>query len=322
MLLAREAACQTSGLIELNGPFGLELGSYGDLLNLEDTGYFEIGIHATDNQSVTFAFRGEPDQRYATVEKREMNESFVSLSSVPRALQYVSAERLGPRVLQGSAALPASLLEVGSKGEYCAQILAGLGGTQVDAKRRYGGDDQPPLLKAQTEAWLSQVTRPIQLDTENFPNIGVFSLKFRTEEEWIKPTNMGFGISYALPIIVAGLIAPEGALLIVENPEAHLHPAGQSQMGVFLSSIASAGVQVLLETHSDHVLNGVRRAVSELGVLRPESAIAHYFDINQKASIKTLHFSSAGNLNHWPSGFFDQYQLDVQALTKVRRKRP
>lgn len=78
---------------------------------------------------------------------------------------------------------------------------------------------------------------------------------------------MGFGVSYSLPIVLAGLFAPAGSLLLVENPEAHLHPAGQSQMGTFLAVIAGAGVQVIVETHSDHVLNGVRRAIGEKKVL-------------------------------------------------------
>ena len=79
----------------------------------------------------------------------------------------------------------------------------------------------------------------------------------------MRPTNMGFGVSYALPVITAGLLAPAGSLLVVENPEAHLHPAGQSRVGRFLAHLAASGVQVVAETHSDHVLNGVRLAAVE-----------------------------------------------------------
>ena len=92
---------------------------------------------------------------------------------------------------------------------------------------------------------------------------------------------MGFGLSYSLPVVVAGLVAPQrDALLIVENPEAHLHPAGQSRMGTFLATVAATGVQVL-ETHSDHVLNGIRRAIGEHGVLQPADALVHFFDAKE-----------------------------------------
>src|SRR5262249_12397465 len=142
---------------------------------------------------------------------------------------------------------------------------------QVDA-------DAPPLLKAQTEQWLSSVTRRLQIDTETFAGIGVTAIKFRTGEDWVKPTNMGFGITYGLPVILAGLTAGTGGVLVVENPEAHLHPAGQSQMGIFLATMASAGVQIVVETHSDHILNGLRRAIGERRVLAASDAIVHYFD--------------------------------------------
>jgi predicted ATPase len=214
------------------------------------------------------------------------------------------------------------MLEVGCRGEHSAQLLDSLGGMTIEAAR-FGdtGDGQTPLLKSQTEAWLSRITRPIQLDTKSFPAIGTLALRFRTGEEWTKPTNMGFGVSYALPVIVAGLTAAPDALLLVENPEAHLHPAGQSQMGVFLASMAGAGVQVLVETHSDHVLNGIRRAIGELGVLGAERAIVHQFDISESSDHRSLSFSPGGGLSDWPPGFFDQYQMDVAALTRIRRRR-
>ncbi|MGH3693299.1 MAG: AAA family ATPase [Pseudonocardiaceae bacterium] len=89
--------------------------------------------------------------------------------------------------------------------------------------------------------------------------------------------NIGFGFSYALPVIIAGLLAPGGGLLLVENPEAHLHPAGQSRLGRFLARIAGSGVQVVLETHSDHILNGVRLAVADERTINAHDVIVHFF---------------------------------------------
>jgi predicted ATPase len=321
LLLAREGSRQKQGIVKLNGPFGLELGSYEDVLNYETPDRFEIGLFADVDRSETFTFTGAQSDRFAAVH-RKYNSGGAVLSEEPRGFQYLSAERLGPRIHQSSAALPLTLLEVGCQGEHTAQLLDDLGATIVpDARFGAQADDRTPLLKDQTEAWLSRVTRPIQLDTESFPAIGAFSIRFRTGEEWVKPTNMGFGVTYALPVIVAGLTAPPGAMLVVENPEAHLHPAGQSQMGVYLATMAAAGLQILVETHSDHVLNGVRRAIGELGVLNAGDAMIHYFDVDNSIPPQILLFSSGGGVSDWPRGFFDQYQMDVAALTRIRRRR-
>jgi predicted ATPase len=107
---------------------------------------------------------------------------------------------------------------------------------------------------------------------------------------------------------------------MVENPETHLHPAGQSQMGIFLATMAAAGVQVIVETHSDHVLNGIRRAIGEQRILSSEQAVVHYFD-NDGGEPQPLAFTENGGISTWPHGFFDQYQIDVSALTRVRRPR-
>jgi predicted ATPase len=131
---------------------------------------------------------------------------------------------------------------------------------------------------------------------------------------------MGFGVTYALPVILAGLTAEKDGLLIVENPEAHLHPSGQSQMGYFLAAIAASGVQVLVETHSDHVLNGIRRAIGEHRILPASQAIVHFFDADGSVP-QALAFTETGGIDSWPRGFFDQFQLDVAALTRVRRPR-
>jgi predicted ATPase len=129
---------------------------------------------------------------------------------------------------------------------------------------------------------------------------------------------MGFGVSYTLPIVVAAMTATEGGLLIVENPEAHLHPAGQSEMGVFLARMAAAGLQIVVETHSDHIINGIRRAIGNERFLPAARAIVHFF-ADETSNSQPLDFTAAGGIALWPAGFFDQYRLDVQRITTARR---
>ena len=154
-------------------------------------------------------------------------------------------------------------LDVGSRGEFVAQVLASFDRSRVRAGRLESSSTETQIssLLHQTESWMSKIVRPTQIDAEWFPNTSVTRLRFKTpglRAEWTRAPNAGFGISYALPVVVAALRAEVGGLLLVENPEAHLHPAGQSKIGSFLARVAADGVRIFLETHSDHVLNGIR----------------------------------------------------------------
>src|SRR4029079_13492459 len=124
----------------------------------------------------------------------------------------------------------------------------------------------------------------IELRAVTYPDTNMTALRLKRRgvtTEWLRPTNIGFGVTYALPIIVAGLLAAPGSLFLVENPEAHLHPAGQSRIGRFLATLAAAGVQVIAETHTDPARNGVRLAAADPAhPLRHDQAIIQFFHGN------------------------------------------
>ena len=116
--------------------------------------------------------------------------------------------------------------------------------------------------------------------------------------------------------MVAALSANKDDLLLIENPEVHLHPAGQSAIGEFLAEVASAGVQVVIETHSDHVLNGVRRAVKR-GLLASDDITLHFFRPRRENAtdgepqVQSPTLDDNGNIDSWPDGFFDQFDRDM-----------
>jgi len=102
-----------------------------------------------------------------------------------------------------------------------------------------------------------------------------------------KPVNVGFGYSYLLPIVVSGLIAEPGDILIVENPEAHLVPSAQSRIANFLARVSRTGVQVFIESHSEHILNGLRIAVKEKLFGHEETNII-FFEGDKEYSIRKI----------------------------------
>lgn len=328
LLLAREACLPGARNVALNGPYGLELGRAEDVLNfdtVQGNAEIQIGLHCDQGIQASICLDASNDGFLHLPVKHRSKQLPGALSGSSRSFTYLCAERLGPRDILSMSALASDDRGVGVRGEFCAQVLAEGGMREkVAPQRRHPQhpDEGEAFLRYQTEAWLSDIVRPAKIRTIEFQGAAVTALQFQAPgSEWVRAPNMGFGVSFSLPIVLAGLVACEDGLLLIENPEAHLHPAGQSRMGTFLATLAAAKVQVVVETHSDHVLNGIRRAIGESQVLESKNALVHFFDTNPEghATISTLQFTKTGNLSDWPKSFFDQYQIDVAALSRVRR---
>lgn len=181
------------------------------------------------------------------------------------------AERLGTRDYYTYSG---SDTRIGYSGEYVAYVLDRMGKMKVDPQRCLNEEVSTSFLKQQVEAWIDTIIPGIELNTEIHERSNTVSVEFRKrklETSFLQPSNIGFGVSYTLPVIVAGLIAPENSIFIVENPEAHLHPSGQSRLGYFLPLVADSGVQTIIETHNEHIINGIR-----LAVLKKKLTLFHY----------------------------------------------
>jgi predicted ATPase len=231
-----------------------------------------------------------------------------------KRLQYISAERLGPREIYPFT--DASRRDVGARGENAPALLYRFGAEKV--REQLVLDTAPPTLLRQTEAWMRVFFPGCGLDVQLVPNANQVSLGLRTSDAttYHRPQHLGFGLTHVLPILTAALAAQPSQVLLVENPEVHLHPAGQSLMGQFLARVAAAGIQVLIETHSDHVLNGARRAVRD-GLLPPNDVAVHFFHDRDRVAAEGVsqvispRLDSQGNIDHWPEGFFDQFDKDM-----------
>jgi predicted ATPase len=143
------------------------------------------------------------------------------------------------------------------------------------------------------------------------------------ESNRYRPTNVGFGLTYTLPVIVAILAAEPGSLLLIENPEAHLHGSGQRVLAELAALAAENGVQVVLETHSDHVLNGIRVAVHSNRVKR-EAVVVHFFERRRVDSgvghaVVTPTIDENGRIRGAPSGFFDEWDRSLDELIAPKK---
>ena len=134
------------------------------------------------------------------------------------------------------------------------------------------------------------------------------------KENVFSPLNTAFGNSYLLPIIVAVLTAKKGGLILLENPEAHLHPAAQFRLGKLLAMAAEQGIQLIVETHSDHLLNGIRVAAKNGQISSDNVAIQYFVEHDGCHDAQRIVLNNDGELDCWPQGFFDEWEKALDSL--------
>lgn len=191
-----------------------------------------------------------------------------------------------------------------------------------------------PLIE-QVNAWLDEISPGARfcVEQEELGDEELFVVKIGFGEEsdmrQFKPQNVGLGISYALPVLVTILTALPGAIIIIENPEAHIHPRGQSKLGELIARAAAYGVQVFVETHSDHIINGVRVAVRD-GILKPDDVNIAFFERKEQlkenhvddtdteifSEVRNITVDDNGSLSEYPEDFMDEWNNQLMELMK------
>lgn len=235
--------------------------------------------------------------------------------------QYIVADRWGPKDnLPLSENIPHSLW-LGTKGQYIAEVLDKLINKSNNSTSKFSIDTDPRLHEGNDSlflfdhivSWMGEITPGYNLDpgTEPKANISYNSI-IHQSGKLIKSINTGFGYSYSMSIVAALLISSPGDLVIIENPEAHLHPKGQSYLGRLIALTAQAGVQVIVETHSDHLLNGIRVITRLKGDFDPKLFTLYYISQGaEQSNVDKITISKDGKLSNWPDGFFDQQAQDM-----------
>ena len=241
------------------------------------------------------------------------SEQANQFTSLLRGVEYLCAERSGPRDTYPANSNPKDR-NVGIHGEKAPWVLH-QSAEFLPLKGLILNEVQPNLQR-QAEGWLRIFFPGVRLEIlpVQRANSVTLGLRMSDREEFRRPHNVGYGITHTLPIITACLSASEGDIILIENPEAHLHPSGQSKMGNFLARAASAGVQLIVETHSDHILNGVRLAVRGGVIPANNVALQYFFQQDGKAHVISPKLDERGGISDWPEGFFDQLEIDLMEL--------
>lgn len=261
------------------------------------------------------------DYEYSEVIKNQISSKFNF-----RGIHYISADRIGPKLFYSQQSID-GFSSVGHKGEYTVNAIHKFKDQLLEQEFIDAIIDEFEIEEAtlgktvefQTEFWLSQIFGKTKLKTQYVQEANVLTLALANDDKissYFKPTNVGYGFTYALPIIVASLIAKKGEIIIIENPEAHLHPYAQSMIAKLLSLLKYRGVQVFIESHSDHILNGLRISVMDKIITKDDLSIL-YFDKSYSGHCKKIEVDNNGQISDWPQGFFDQAANDLNKLFGV-----
>ena len=266
-----------------------------------------------DNDEISFDICNEEDILEA--KEHEYNLSKISLF-------YLNAERKGPRIV--SFINDIMTYSVGNAGENIGYVLS-----EMDKLQKISGDFRLPedlsiseidRFSANCEEWLNVIIPDTKIRYSVDVEKNITTVMLQNQGEFHLPIATGFGITYVLPIIVQALAASmiKNSVLIVENPEAHLHPLSQSRLGKFLALAAVNGVQVVLETHSEHIVDGCRIQIAKEKQCE-NMKILFFEKRNNKSICKNINIQDDGELEEWPEGFFDQKRTDLRELLEMRR---
>lgn len=245
---------------------------------------------------------------------------------------YLGPLRDDPKAIYAIPALP-NQRDVGLKGEYTAAMLDIYANRMIDYPLPPEGDgkqlkpNRGRLIQA-VQLWLQRMGLAKDVSTAETSKVG-YGLSIRTTErdQPLDLTSVGVGVSQVLPILVMALLAPEGAILIFEQPEVHLHPKVQSILGDFFLGIIACGKQCIVETHSEHLINRLRRRIVEVEDTTLLDLIGIYF-VEREGSVSRFHRvepNEYGAILEWPEGFFDEAENESSAIMRAamakRRKK-
>jgi predicted ATPase len=243
-------------------------------------------------------------------------------------LKYIGPLREEPRRAYLHSGSPSS--EIGQRGEYAAQILW----LEKDAKVQYlPGLYQEPkettLLDAVGHAFESlEITQPIDVKSqESIVYQILFGLMGPEGAKQVTIADVGFGVSQLLPVVLIGVRSEASSLLLFEQPEIHLHPKLQANLADFFLRMALLGKRIVVETHSDHFINRLRRRIAE----DPTDELRDKVNIlfvrpphdGQGATIEAMKVDRYGIIENWPPDFLPESADEAEAifLASLRKRK-
>jgi predicted ATPase len=337
LLAFRQSKSLSSGRLDLRGEY-VKIGSTKDAYyQYAKKLPFATHIKFSNKQEIDLVFDYKIDADFFTgrhaakepFEARDMLEVILSKESLFNDnFQYLNANRIEPQSINlKNYSQVVELKNIGSHGEYTAHYIDTFGNedilldnlihpSSIIEDKESGTKIVVKSLINQVNLWMGEISPNVNLRTTSISSDNVL-LEYVYKQPNLgntnrfKPENVGFGITYSLPIVVSLLKAKPGDLIIIENPESHVHPKGQAQLGKLMALAAMNGVQIIVETHSDHIINGVRVAVKQ-ELIGKDKVVIYYFEKiirsdEQYSIISNIEIDKNGTLSEYPTDMLDEW---------------
>lgn len=283
---------------------------------------FELTIG--NHPKFSWRFPYQKDKEKLTAEHGYTNDQMQYFRNSTKRFQYIRAERIGPKdIYEASSVVVADKRQLGLLGEYAAYYINVFGQEYDVVEKLRHAKATPSNLLSQVNAWMKEISPGVSLNTKYVPEVNKVILDYQFDllgdkTNSFRPKNVGFGISYVLPIVLSLLTAEEGKIIVIENPESHIHPRGQAELGRLIALAASIGAQLFVETHSDHILNGIRVAVKEKLVDRSNVNVMYFekttTEKEQFTRISQIKVDRNGTLSEYPKDFLDEWSNQISKL--------
>ena len=231
---------------------------------------------------------------------------------------YLSAERVG---VQNTYELNIqNPWDIGNKGQFVYSYLSYFGQEELLEPNFICHPDEIGMsLSNQVNYWLNYLL-DFRIQVNAVPDVDQVVVTYSNSKSnrYYRAVNVGTGVTYISALIIAALSCKAGDTLIVENPEIHLHPRAQSRLMEFMAFLCGRGLQVILETHSDHIYNGMRKCIKR-NMLSRDKIAAYYFELNETMQTQIHHitFNNQGAEETHPYGMFDQFDDDLDELIGI-----
>ncbi|MET4108337.1 DUF3696 domain-containing protein [Hymenobacter sp. UYP22] len=319
-----------NGII-LNGDL-VKIGNYQDAFCESGEGDEILFSLNMDNGTMyDLSFERNVDKNFLPLKNSVREDDLFEINLFKNNFQYIAAEHSAAQESNDRNTFYVEQLnqisEKHGDGKYTVHFLSHNSNKHIISKKLAHPNEQDMSLGAQTEAWLQEISPSVKLNIKEELSLNTFTLRYQfktslglTKE--YKPENVGFGVSYVLPVLVAILSAEPGALLLIENPEAHLHPAGQATMGKLLCLAAQCGVQLVVETHSDHIVNAIlvllRKDIKQKETeIDLEKIHVYFIERNKESHISDIYpiqIRPDARITNAPNMFFDQFSKDMKLI--------
>lgn len=292
--------------------------------SLKNSDQYEKTYDKEQYTTFDWKFNYQKDKDKLTAENGFTKAAMEFFRKETKKFQFISADRIGPKDLyEASSVVVSDKKQLGLLGEYAAYFLNVFGSElEVNPYIRHP-KALTNKLTAQVNAWLNEISPGVSLNTKYVPEVNKVILDYQFDlvqgkTNSFRPKNVGFGISYVLPIVVSLLTAEDGKIIVIENPESHIHPRGQAELGKLIAAAAQTGAQLFVETHSDHILNGIRVAVKEESVDKNKVNIMYFDKINtekeQYSRITQIQVDKNGTLSDYPKDMLDEWSNQLSKL--------